>query len=65
VGGSEVGFHALSTPWSKTASVRVSGREPARLHVTNVWTGSPVVDVNGVVTELVPAHGVVLLRVEP
>ena len=65
VGGSEVGFRVLSTPWSKTASVSASGRAPARLHVTNVWTGSPVVDVNGVVTEPVPAHGVVLLRVEP
>ena len=65
VGGSEVAFRTLATPWSKTASVRVSGREPARLHVTNVWTGSAVVDTNGVVTEPVPAHGVVLLRVEP
>jgi hypothetical protein len=31
----------------------------------NVWTGSPVVETNGVVTEPVAAHGVVLLRVEP
>jgi hypothetical protein len=65
VAGSEVGFRALLTPWSKTASMTASGREPARLRVTNVWTGSPVVDVNGVVTEPIPAHGVVLLRVEP
>jgi len=45
--------------------VRVTALPPARLHVTNVWTGGAVVDVEGMVTEPVPAHGVVLLRVEP
>jgi hypothetical protein len=65
VGGSAIGFKVLATPWYKSVSVSASAREPARLHVTNVWTGSAVVDVDGVVTEPVPAHGVVLLRVEP
>jgi alpha-galactosidase len=50
---------------SSEASVKATGVAPSRLHVMNVWTGSPVVETNSVVTEPVPAHGVVLLRVEP
>jgi hypothetical protein len=41
------------------------GMTPPSVHVMNVWTGSAVVDKAGVVTEPVPGHGVVLLRVEP
>jgi hypothetical protein len=59
-----VGFHLTGTP-QKSGAVRVVGLTPPAVHVTNVWTGSAVVDKAGVVTEPVPAHGVVLLRVEP
>jgi alpha-galactosidase len=57
---------SFNTGQSGTATyVRAKGLPPAGWRVTNVWTGSPVVDTKGVVTEPVPAHGVVLLRVEP
>ncbi len=50
---------------SGPSSVKVTQQRAASVRVRNVWTGSPVVDQGGVVTEPVPAHGVVLLRVEP
>ena len=57
---------SFNTGQSGTPSyVRAKGLPPAQWRVTNVWTGSPVVDTKGVVTEPVPAHGVVLLLVEP
>jgi alpha-galactosidase len=63
-GNTAVGFHLTSTP-QKSGAVRVVGMTPPAVHVMNVWTGSAVVDKAGVVTEPVPAHGVVLLRIEP
>jgi len=67
VGGVRLDTVFAYSPTSKSAqaSVKATPVAPSRLHVLNVWTGSPVVETNGVVTEPVPAHGVVLLRVEP